>query len=525
MFNSRVNVMKFPVLFLVFVVQACVPILHYILGLNFFIGDSIIAFSYIVLFFVSCSLGYIIFLREDSRNYVLWMAVVLVFVGLVSVWISLIQWLGLDKWIWVHDMPAQGRPFGNLGQPNNYSTLILFSYFSLYFIFEKKKVSRISYLFSSAFFILGLSLAQSRTTWLVLLCLILLVTLSFWVFKKSYKSRLIFLLSSTIALVVAANVVEVTSEYLNLDTKLAIRSEVRDVRLEMWRAFIAAVGEKPLYGFGWGQVSTAQFSVSEIYPQTGMTQYAHNIALDLMIWNGIPLGLLVLFFIMLMFIRMYLNSYSESGFYFFSSVSALMVHSMLEYPHAYAYFIVMGGLFFGAGAVRQQCQKFRFTPLFSCVDNFVYVFFEKEVNVKRAFFIPVIFFFAVGLSVIWYEYRLIEEDQRLLGFEAASIGTLRASRKAPDVKILDQLRGFLWVARTQSFDNLSSDEKHLVHAVAQRYPLPMPLLKRAQLLASDIGMREANSSLRVIQHIYGAEVYENTLKALNGWADNSPEVQ
>jgi hypothetical protein len=245
-----------------------------------------------------------------------------------------------------------------------------------------------------------------------------------------------------------------------------------------------------------------------------MTQYTHNLALDLMIWNGIPLGLFALLLVITLFIRAYFRSSDESGFYFFTALSAILIHSMLEYPHAYAYFLILTGLFFGAGAFRGGSRDSLSNPIAKRIDRLIGVFFQRKIRVTRFTTAPVLIGSALLLSVVWYEYRLIEEDQRLLRFEAASVGTLKASQKAPDVTIIDQLQGFLWVARTHSFDRLASDERELIHAVAKRYPLPMPLLKRAQLMSVQGDTEGAVDSLAAIRPIYGEEAYKSTLNML-----------
>jgi len=509
-------IIRTPVLLLFFAVLSCVPLMQFEFGSILFHGDAVVASFYIFIFFLTCILGYTVASSENSYSYIRGVAVCLLIIGILSVWISLIQWLGIYNGIWVHGIPSGGRPFGNLGQPNNYSTLIFFSYFSLYFLYEKRLFSKLSFLFVAAFLVLGLALGQSRTAWLVFGSLIFAVLLSFVFFQAYPKRRFFFLLFSAFTLYVLSILLEITSQNLGLHNQLEFRSQVRDVRIDMWQAFLASIIDNPIFGYGWGQVSVAQLSVFELYPQNGMTQYAHNLALDLMIWNGVPLGVLTLLIILMLFFRVFLNSFSRTGFYFFSGLGALMVHSMLEYPYAYAYFLVLAGLFFGAGSVRcNKSQAALALVLKQRIECLGYLF-KREFEVGRLVIIPVIVIFFIGLGIIWHEYRLLEDDQRLLRFEAASIGTLRAAEKAPDVAVIDQLKGFLWVARTSSGDLLSGDEKQLVNSVALRYPMPMPLLKRAQIIESELGSEEAVVSLLPIKYIYGEASYESAVSQLIG---------
>lgn len=276
----------------------------------------------------------------------------------------------------------------------------------------------------------------------------------------------------------------------------------------MWQSFVMAIGERPFFGFGWGQVSTAQLAVAESYPAVGMAQYSHNVFLDLLIWNGIPLGLAISVVILLLFLRAYLGSFSESGTYIFSCLGALLIHSMLEYPHAYAYFLILAGLFFGAGVYRCPQSESAIRTNFEGLHLRVSRLFAREAKINRSVFGVGIVISVAAMALVWKEYRLLEEDQRLLRFEAASIGTLRAPKKAPDVFLLDQLRSFLWVARTSSDEELTAEEKRLIHSVAVRYPLPMPLLKRAHVIREDYGLQEAMASMDAIKYLYGEEVFQ-----------------
>lgn len=508
------RLLRAPKLFLFLMALACIPSVQFISGNVLFYGDAVIASLFIFLFFISCILGYSIVSRSKSDTYVTGIALSLLVIGIASVWVSLVQWLGLGGGMWVHGIPVGGRPFGNLGQPNNYSTLIFFSYFSLYFLYEKKIFSNPSFLLVSVFLLFGIALGQSRTAWLVFLSLIFAVLISFIVFRAYSATRLIFLVFSVVLLYALSQSLEWMSQYLGLHNQLELRSQVRDVRFDMWQAFIVAIMDNPLSGFGWGQVSVAQLSVAEVYPQNGMTQYTHNLALDLMVWNGIPLGFMVLVLILILFMRAFLNSFSKQGFYFFAGLGALMVHSMLEYPYAYAYFLVLAGLFMGAGAVRCRQSELALALILRKYLEPINLLFRPRFEVGRLIVTPVIVVSLVGLGVIWHEYRLLEEDQRLLRFEVASIGTLRAAERAPDVTIINQLKAFLWVARTNPEEIISDDERELIHRVASRFPLPMPLLKRAQVVKAEAGIEKAIESIAPIRYLYGDGAYDAALLQL-----------
>jgi O-antigen ligase len=502
------------------------PLVQYFFGIIVFHGDAAVASAYVFAFLAAFIVGFSLCEDHQRLYYFNILSISLLLIGIISVWISLIQWLETYRGIWVHEMPRGGRPFGNLGQPNNYSTLIFISYFSAFYLYERKVLSIASFLVAAIFLLFGLALGQSRTAWVVLACLSFAALVSFFLFRHYPPRRLLFLLSSALGLFVFANLLEPISQYLGLHNELEVRARLQDVRLDMWQSFVLAIAERPFFGFGWGQVATAQLAVAESYPAVGMAQYSHNVFLDLLIWNGIPLGVAISVVILVLFLRAYLGSFSESGLYVFSCLGALLVHSMLEYPHAYAYFLILAGLFFGAGVYRCPQSESAIRKSFEGLYLRVSRLFAREVKINRSVLGVGVVISVAALALVWKEYRLLEEDQRLLRFEAASIGTLRAPEKAPDVFLLDQLRSFLWVARTSSDEELTAEEKQLIHSVAVRYPLPMPLLKRAYVIWEDYGLQEAMASMDPIKYLYGEQAFELAVREFrDGIEDGKPSKQ
>ena len=55
-----------------------------------------------------------------------------------------------------------------------------------------------------------------------------------------------------------------------------------------------AISRAPWLGYGWNEMSVAQSLVAPDHPAVReMVDHSHNMLLDLMVWNGVPLGLLM----------------------------------------------------------------------------------------------------------------------------------------------------------------------------------------------------------------------------------------
>ena len=116
-----------------------------------------------------------------------------------------------------------------------------------------------------------------------------------------------------------------------------------------WQVCLSAIAQRPWFGFGWGQVAVAQQSALLLQPASGeYFAYAHNIILDMLLWNGVPLGgLLVLSFAVWLAGRLKRVATAE-GAILSMAVGVFLVHSLLEYPHAYPYFLLPVGMMLGA---------------------------------------------------------------------------------------------------------------------------------------------------------------------------------
>ena len=503
-FALRLN--KFFILLLVY---SALPILQYFFFEGWFFGDALLLMFFLVAFSSSVIFSYSVNLNSSEDRLSEYIAGLLVFVGAVSVWLSMIQWFGLWVSIWVHDVPFGARPNGNLAQPNNYSSLIWLSLFSLYYLYERKRIGAFGLIFAGLFLIGGAALAQSRTSWVVLGVLVVVAVIHWAIFRRWRWQRLALPLAATVAFYVLGFLLIGLKGFLFGEGGQGLRTGFTDIRTDMWMAFIHAILERPWFGYGWGQVSLAQLAVAEMYPAVGLTQYSHNLFLDLLIWNGIPLGLVFIALICFFWLRIFFVASSAKGFYSLCCFSVLLVHSLLEYPHAYSYFLLLAGFFIGISVCDPiNTNTFRFAgKRWLSFVSLLNVAVAKTVRVPRVALYVVVVLFAAALVISWLDYRKLEEDHRLLRFEVASIGTLKAEQKAPDVIFFDQLQSFTWLARTKQFEDLTADEQERVEKVAARYALPMPLFKLAQLRLAQNRPEEAEQTLKTIKHLHGEDTY------------------
>jgi hypothetical protein len=175
----------------------------------------------------------------------------------------------------------------------------------------------------------------------------------------------------------------------------------------------------------------------------------HNLALDLVVQNGVPLGLLIVFGVSGWMVVQARRIDSAAGCLLWLAVAVLGVHAMVEFPQDYAYFLLPAGLMMG---VLESLRPWG-TP----------------VRVSRWLPAGVLLFAAAVTAWVGVEYHTAERNLERLRFERARVGPSRNSQ-APDLVVLTQLREFLRALRLRPEAGMSEEQLELMHRVTLQYP-------------------------------------------------------
>jgi hypothetical protein len=109
-----------------------------------------------------------------------------------------------------------------------------------------------------------------------------------------------------------------------------------------------ALFRSPWVGYGWGQIPWAQLTVATEHPNLmGIYPYSHNEFLDLLLWCGIPLGLLIIAALFISIGRFILAIRNARDLVLCVFVLVVGNHAMVELPLAFGYFLFPTGLVVG----------------------------------------------------------------------------------------------------------------------------------------------------------------------------------
>jgi hypothetical protein len=254
-----------------------------------------------------------------------------------------------------------------------------------------------------------------------------------------------------------------------------------------WPALWDAAWRHPFAGWGWLQVTEAQQAVALDHPPSHeWITYSHNLLLDLLVWNGVVLGLLLIAGGAAWVYSRLRSCTTVDCWASLIAGGVIFVHALFEFPFAYSYFLLPMAAF--VGIIEAEQRRPLGGPTFA-VPRFVYA---TSALVLCAF-----------LPWLWIEYGQVEEmSQRTRFSEAGYI--LPAGRVAtvPDVVLMDSQREFLRFRLTAARPGMSADELANMRAISKRFTPPAVLLRYSLAMGLNGEPAEATRSLRVLCQIW-----------------------
>ncbi|MDD5334680.1 MAG: Wzy polymerase domain-containing protein [Rhodoferax sp.] len=440
-----------------------VPVLQYGFGLVLLSGTAWISSAYLIGFLLALLTG----ARWESASPGqladgLFLAIGMA--ALLSVALQLHQWLALDLLDAWSMGTGNGRPFANFGQPNQLATFLLWGLLAVVWGLLRRHIGIGTALFVALYMLFGLALTQSRSAWIAVGVLVL----ASWFWRRLWPDRLWPWLAAGLTLYFAVCTLSLDwlSQALLLSKQAGASEAVRiasELRPLIWSILIDAAWQHPVLGYGWNQVGLAQLTVALNRPPLQLLlAHSHNLFLDLILWCGIPVGLLVSFYLVRWFwLRLRAVSRAEDAVLL---LFLLVVgnHALLELPLHYAYFLLPAGLIMGALNVRLHSRPIVLTGHWSLI-------------------LPCLVSVAL-LTTIIHDYLRVETSYQELRFEQARIKT-ESPGKPPDVLLLTQWREAISLSRFEPTSGMSAHDLDWMHRVASTYPGGATIPKLALALA------------------------------------------
>lgn len=474
------------------------PLFQYFFGQVYFFSHAIINTTYLItLFLIIVIVFNIVNKSECEKNYFfIKINQMFVVIGLVNTFLAIYQWLNLDFNTSLVTSLEGSRPFANFAQPNNMATFQIIAFLGLIYLYLKQRVNFYLFFILTITFIFSIALTQSRTAVVALISLLLVLIF----FRKIAYTKVLFYyffsvfiyllfsiylvnISNFIAKIFELNIVNISSS--------VERGVSSSGRIDFWIQMYYAILDRPWFGYGWNQTALAQYQNMEKYPIGVWITSSHNLLVDIIVWCGIPIGIsFILYFIYIIFSSI-LKIKKIEELFAFCMIVTLLVHSMLEYPLHYAYFLIPFGIFIAIILSANPSLKF-------------YTFSFRFIAIYS-------FYLILGLFFVWKDYLLyIEENHRAIDHSLYNSNVKFKQKR--ELYILNELNFRLYWISLNPKQKLSEEEIEAIGKIVSLYLTHFDLYKYAKVLAYNGYSKEAKDQLKLIKQLYKVDrPYSNLL--------------
>ncbi|HEO1765478.1 Wzy polymerase domain-containing protein [Acinetobacter baumannii] len=488
LFYHHIKIPRAQILLLPFTL---IPIVQWGCGLVFDLSTALLSTLYLLGFWFMVLAGYNLSLDQKKRDQIFsGFSLLVIITSLFTSLIAIFQWLNIESHL-IYTLHLIGnRPYGNFGQPNNMATFLIIGLLGCLYLYEKHKVTLWLLLPSALIILFTIALSQSRTSWIVFPFLLI-----YWMVKQFGKQKrfrfvqgllwcLAFFLIAGLILPYITQFIEFsTNTEITETSSFVARAGSGHERIGMWIQILHAIAQQPWLGYGWSQTSVAVVDSIQYGTVHVWFNSAHNVLLDIIIWNGIPIGIVIIAYFACWFLWLNQQAKETISIIAIMMVCTVLIHAMLEFPQRYAYFLLTCG--FLLGIIQAQ------TPVLKGI------VLNKQV-LRLIWGISVIL-----LVAIWRDYNVYVTNSNLLFKNKQPNAEILGSNQ---IFILTQFEQRLKWIEMKPETTLSDADLAVWGNFVKNKATPYNLRKYAQLLAYNGKVEQAEQQIFILQHLYRQQI-------------------
>jgi O-antigen ligase len=343
---------------LVFLGFAGLILLHILLGRSVYLQQNLLAILYLLWATALAMLAWRLKQVFGMETVVAALSWFVVAGTLLNAAIGLMQFWGVQSPLSPYVLAQiYGRIYANTGQPNHLANYLCLGLASLAYLYGVRRLALPLALAAAAPLLLVLTASGSRSVWLYLIALVILGVVLQRLRPQPAASRI---LGFGIACVGGFLATQWFAEFLLPTTAFPVETvrarlgtegmqSANRMRLwyETWRMFLDA----PFFGVGFRQFAWQHFLLNAQLPaprtESAITDHAHNLVFHTMAEFGIA-GLAVLCAGLASLLLAMRRQEPTAHLWWLCAVLAILgIHSMLEYPLWYAYFLGIAAVALG----------------------------------------------------------------------------------------------------------------------------------------------------------------------------------
>lgn len=359
--KQNLQSLKLPAISLVFIGLMLICSVQWISGLLFSFKYTLLIQGYLFWAFLMTVLGHYLRRTVGWKKLINVLAAALIIAAAINagfIVLQVLQRLG-------YEMPIPKLPsYGMLAQSNNFADFVGLAIVSLFYFYAKQRIRIQTLGISLLCGLLMLSFSGSRSSVLYLLIIISLSFLLYLKFKRdgrqvSVSKNLLTLSLSLLPLFILLQAILISYLPIALIETPASRAmeafsaQSTSLRWEFWQTSLNLFSQSPWLGIGAGQTRWHTYLlINEPTVNTAQIffEHSHNLFLHLLAEMGV-LAILVLSIGIAFWLKEFLKnqSFSFETWWVLGILAIISVHSMLEYPLWYSYFLGIFAFLLGAG--------------------------------------------------------------------------------------------------------------------------------------------------------------------------------
>lgn len=346
-----------PVIALLFVALIFIIAIQLNMGMLSYSYNGLFPLLILMLAVAAVILGSVSVKMMDLKNLLFWISVATIFGGVFNFCSQIIQLYGVEEifspWI-TNKLSAKTNFFyGNLAQTNHLATYFCWSLVCTLYLYARRSIGVISVILLINTFLVGLTLTGSRMSWLLIIWIASASFYSVWRMQPASRSRYWYLvlglplyyLMVTLAMPYIGKLAHFSFSFSALDRVQAETLDVgrKTLYSQAWEIFL----KNPVLGIGPGEFGFNQFMLMDHYQKWLLASSSHNLILDLLAMTGVLGASVFVIMLSMWLLRVRKIQITFETATIMLMLSVLGVHSLLEYPEWYGFFLWPAAFFFG----------------------------------------------------------------------------------------------------------------------------------------------------------------------------------
>lgn len=350
---------RLPFASLLFAALACVVLVQYALGTFTYSSNALLPILTLSLAAAGAAAGSFVAGRFGLATLMTPLCVAVITGGVVNVLIQVMQLLGNSG----IDLPllrfrTSGSLYGALGQQNHLATYLCWALVATLYLYARRSLRSVPAAMLVTLLLAGLTMTTSRMTWVQVTCIAFAGLLFLLRMDGANRPRRWYLLAALPLWYLAVSLL--LPQLLELAGIAGLRSSLARIAAEeiggprrllieqAWSIFLA----HPLLGVGPGEYHYHQFMLPGRMAGVQFASSPHNLVFDLLAMTGLAGTLLFMAILLPMLVRIVRTARSLESAACVLMLAAFGIHTLLEYPQWYAYFLLPAAFLFGALETR-----------------------------------------------------------------------------------------------------------------------------------------------------------------------------